>query len=74
MQPRDAHSQRRKTAADKWIGVSALRDRDRTALGEWIAKHVAQGDNLVVGRLPWGLSETAVRRRRDGDCRAVTHG
>ena len=61
------------TAADAWIGVGALRDRDRTRLRAWLPTNVAQGDNLVAGRLPWALSETAAQRRRDGRV-AVAHG
>jgi single-strand DNA-binding protein len=52
---RIAHNERRKNQADDWIDVAAYFDVTIwSGLGEWIAKHVAKGDKVVVaGRLRW---------------------
>jgi single-strand DNA-binding protein len=69
---RIAHNDRRKDASGAWIDVPAYFDVTIwSGLGEWIAKHVTKGQQVVVcGRLRWREYDVEGTKRQAVDITA----
>jgi single-strand DNA-binding protein len=63
---RIAHNERRRLESGEWIDNPQFFDVTIWgAIGEWVARHVAQGDRVVIaGRLRWREWETDSGERR----------
>jgi single-strand DNA-binding protein len=63
---RIAHNERRRLESGEWIDNPQFFDVTIWGgIGEWVARHVSQGDRVVVaGRLRWREWETAEGERR----------